>query len=52
MMLAAAALGIAVCGAEGAAAETLQVADVVVIRIVDALDLLLHPKRLMATLRA
>jgi len=52
MMLEAAALGIAVCGAEGAAAETLQVADVVVNRIVDALDLLLHPKRLLATLRA
>jgi soluble P-type ATPase len=52
MMLAAAALGIAVCGAEGAAAETLQASDIVVGRIVDALDLLLKPKRLMATLRA
>ncbi|MEO8566727.1 MAG: ATPase P [Betaproteobacteria bacterium] len=52
MMLAAARLGIAVCGAEGAAAETLQAGDVVVGRIVDALDLLLHPKRLVATLRA
>jgi soluble P-type ATPase len=52
MMLDTAALGIAVCGAEGAAAEALQVAEVVVGRIVDALDLLLHPKRLLATLRA
>ncbi len=52
MMLDAAALGIAVCGAEGAAAETLEAADIVVGRIVDALDLLLHPKRLVATLRA
>jgi soluble P-type ATPase len=52
MMLAAAALGITVCGAEGAAAETLQAGNVVVGRIVDALDLLLRPKRLLATLRA
>lgn len=52
MMLDTAALGIAVCGAEGAAAEALQVGDIVVGRIVDALDLLLHPKRLLATLRA
>jgi soluble P-type ATPase len=52
MMLEAAALGIAVCGAEGAAAQALQAGDIVVGRIVDALDLLLHPKRLMATLRA
>jgi soluble P-type ATPase len=52
MMLDVAALGIAVCGAEGAAAAALQGADVVVGRIVDALDLLLHPKRLLATLRA
>lgn len=52
MMLDVAALGIAVCGPEGAAAETLPAADVIVGRIVDALDLLLHPKRLLATLRA
>lgn len=51
MMLDVAALSIAVCGAEGAAAGALQAADVVVGRIVDALDLLLHPKRLLATLR-
>jgi soluble P-type ATPase len=52
MMLDRAALGIAVCGAEGAAAEAMQASDIVVGRIVDALDLLLHPKRLVATLRA
>lgn len=50
-MLAAAALGIAVLGYEGLATEALQAADVVVGRIEDALDLLLHPPRLVATLR-
>ena len=50
-MLAAAALGIAVLGHEGLAVETLQAADVVVSCIEDALDLLLHPQRLLATLR-
>ena len=51
MMLETAALGITVCGIEGAAAEAVTTADVVVSHIVDALDLLLHPKRLLATLR-
>ena len=51
MMLAAASLGIAVVQGEGAAAETLASADVVAPGIVDALDLLLFPKRLVATLR-
>jgi len=50
-MLSAAALGIAVLGPEGLAVEALQAADVVVGRIEDALDLLLHPRRLVATLR-
>jgi P-type E1-E2 ATPase len=50
-MLAQAALGIAVLGREGAASETLSQAAVVVIDIRDALGLLLHPKRLIATLR-
>ncbi len=50
-MLAAAALGIAVLGPEGLAAVTLRAADVVVNRIEDALDLLLRPQRLVATLR-
>jgi soluble P-type ATPase len=52
MMLDEAALGIAVCGAEGLAAEALQASKVVVRDVVDALDLLLRPKRLVATLRA
>jgi P-type E1-E2 ATPase len=50
-MLAAAALGIAVLGPEGLATVALRAADVVVRRIEDALDLLLHPQRLVATLR-
>jgi P-type E1-E2 ATPase len=50
-MLSAAALGIAVLGWEGLAVEALQSADLVVGRIEDALDLLLHPRRLLATLR-
>lgn len=51
-MLAAAALGIVVLGPEGAAGTALRVADVVVINIIDALDLLLEPLRLVATLRS
>lgn len=51
LMLAEAALGIAVVGPEGAAAKTVAAADVVVKDIRDALDLLLHPARLAATLR-
>jgi len=50
-MLQAAALGIAVLGPEGLAAEAWQAADVVMASIHDALDLLLHPRRLVATLR-
>ncbi|MGA8890316.1 MAG: ATPase P [Anaeromyxobacteraceae bacterium] len=50
-MLRRAALGIAVVGAEGAAAGAVASADVVVTRIEDALDLLLVPRRLVATLR-
>jgi soluble P-type ATPase len=51
-MLAEAALGIAVVQGEGAAAESTRGADVLVSGIVDALDLLLMPQRLVATLRA
>ena len=51
-MLAAAAIGIAVAQGEGAAAKTIASADVVVGGIVEALDLLLEPKRLIATLRS
>lgn len=45
------ALSIAVVGAEGAAGPLLAAAHVVVVRIDDALDLLLRPRRLVATLR-
>jgi soluble P-type ATPase len=52
MMLDAARLGIAVCGTEGGAVESMQASDIVVHHVVDALDLLLKPNRLLATLRA
>jgi len=51
LMLEQAALGIVVIQAEGAAVKTLQDADVVSTNILDALDLLLNPMRLKATLR-
>jgi len=51
LMLEHAALGIAVIGPEGAAQEALRGASVVVTDIRAALDLLIYPKRLMATLR-
>jgi soluble P-type ATPase len=50
-MLAAAALGIVVVQLEGAAVPTLLAADMVAPDIVAALGLLLHPSRLVATLR-
>lgn len=52
LMLAAAVLGIAVVQEEGAAIETLSAADVVVSDVRSALDMLLFPKRLIATLRS
>ena len=52
LMLREAALGIAVCGGEGAAMEALTAAHLFVPRIQDALDLLRYPQRLMATLRS
>ncbi|HQS01786.1 MAG: ATPase P [Halothiobacillus sp. 24-54-40] len=51
LMLRTAALGVAVMQAEGTAQITLAAADVVVKSINDALDLLLQPQRLIATLR-
>jgi len=51
-MLRAAALGIALIQREGGAAETLASADVVCTSVLDALELLRHPKRLVATLRS
>jgi len=51
LMLESSALGIGVCGGEGAAAETIAASDIVVPDIGAALDLLLETKRLVASLR-
>ena len=51
LMLRSAALGIAVVQAEGATPASIVAADVVVTDIRDALDLLLEPLRLVASLR-
>lgn len=51
LMLAAAALGIGVCGDEGIATEALHSCTIVVRNIRDALDLLLSERRLIASLR-
>lgn len=50
-MFEAAALSIGVCGAEGASSLLLGSATIIVYGITDALDLLLKPERLGATLR-
>lgn len=50
-MLRVAAIGVAVLGGEGVAISSLQVADLLVSSPVDAIDLVLNPKRLVATLR-
>jgi P-type E1-E2 ATPase len=50
-MIRAAAVGIAVLGPEGLSQDALQAADMVVPSILDALDLLLNPRRIVATLR-
>ena len=50
-MVREAAVGITVAGREGTAARTVLAADIVVTCIEDALDLLLVPARLVATLR-
>lgn len=52
LMLEAASLGIAVIQREGAAIAALTSADLVVPSILEAIDLLRHPKRLVATLRS
>jgi soluble P-type ATPase len=52
LMLRAAALGIATLQVEGAARDSIVAADVVARDIRDALDLLLQPRRLVATLRS
>jgi P-type E1-E2 ATPase len=51
LMLRRACLGIGVMGHEGLAAECLGASDVIVPGIESALDLLLFPRRLLATLR-
>jgi len=51
LMLASAELGIVLLQAEGAAIKTLLSADVVCRHITDALELLINPLRLKATLR-
>lgn len=52
LMLKRAVLGIAVLQDEGAAAESLMAADLSTPGILEALDLLLFPRRLIATLRS
>ncbi len=52
LMLAASALGIAVILGEGVSTVSLNAADIVCTDIVAALELLMHPLRLTATLRS
>jgi P-type E1-E2 ATPase len=52
LMLKEAVLGIAVIQAEGAAVEALLAADIVCNNIIHALELLIFPSRLIATLRS
>lgn len=52
LMVEAAALGIAVIHKEGAAQQTISAADVVTTSVIDALDLLFQPRRLISTLRS
>lgn len=51
LMLKEASLGIAVCQDEGAAIQAILSADILCPDILSALELLLHPVRLIATLR-
>lgn len=51
LMLEACALGICVLGREGASSQALAKSDLAFNNILDALDLLLKPRRLVATLR-
>jgi soluble P-type ATPase len=51
-MLERSALGICVIGDEGAAREAIDASDVIARDIESALDLLLQPRRLVATLRS
>jgi soluble P-type ATPase len=51
VMLREAALGIGVIGEEGCASSLIKEADLIVKSINDALGIVLHPERLVATLR-
>lgn len=51
LMLEAAAIGIVVLGSKGASVDALRTADIVATTPLVALDLVLNPKRLVATLR-
>ena len=51
LMLKESAIGICIMGIEGASVEAQQSADMLIMDICDALDLLLKPKLLLATLR-
>jgi len=51
LMLKAAKLGIAVCLKEGCSRQAIEAARIFVMSPIDAVDLLLTPKRLIATLR-
>jgi P-type E1-E2 ATPase len=50
-MLRLAAIGVAVLAGEGMTISALQAADVLALGPVDAIELVLNPKRLVATLR-
>jgi soluble P-type ATPase len=50
-MLRVSAIGVAILAGEGVSIEALQAADVLALGPVDAIDLVLKPKRLIATLR-
>lgn len=51
LMLSRSALGITIIGPEGTSAKALQAADIIARDINTALDMLLNPKKLVATLR-
>jgi soluble P-type ATPase len=50
-MLRVAAIGVAILAGEGVAIDAIQAADVLAFGPIDAIDLVLKPKRLIATLR-
>ncbi len=52
LMLKTATLGIAILGEEGLAKEAILSCDIIVKNILDAFDLLLNPRRLLASLRS